>query len=49
MQIHAVPVFAPARIQENIPGELFMYRFRARGYVLVLVRGPRMGGWIRRG
>ena len=26
-----IPVFAPARIQENIPGELFMYWFRARG------------------
>ena len=25
--------FAPARIQENIPGELFMYWFRARGTV----------------
>ena len=32
VQIHAAPVFAPARIQENIPGELFMYWFRARGY-----------------
>ena len=32
MQIHAAPVFAPPRIQENIPGELFMYWFRARGY-----------------
>ena len=31
--IHAAPVFAPARIQENIPGELFMYWFRARGYI----------------
>ena len=28
---HVAPVFAPARIQENIPGELFMYCFRARG------------------
>ena len=36
MRIHAAPVFAPARIQENIPGELFMYWFRARGYVGVL-------------
>ena len=33
VRIHAAPVvFAPARIQENIPGELFMYWFRARGY-----------------
>ena len=24
-RIHVAPVFAPARIQENIPGELFMY------------------------
>ena len=32
VRIHAVPVFAPARIQENTPGELFMYWFRARGY-----------------
>ena len=32
VQIHAAPVFAPVRIQENIPGELFMYWFRARGY-----------------
>ena len=31
VQIHAAPVFAPARIQENTPGELFMYWFRARG------------------
>ena len=30
--MHVAPVFAPARIQENIPGELFMYWFRARGY-----------------
>ena len=30
-QIHAAPVFAPGRIQENILGELFMYWFRARG------------------
>ena len=29
--IHVAPVFAPARIQENISGELFMYWFRARG------------------
>ena len=34
MQIHAAPVFAPARIQENILGELFMYWFRARGYTI---------------
>ena len=32
VQIHAAPVSAPVRIQENIPGELFMYWFRARGY-----------------
>ena len=32
VRIHAAPVFAPARIQENISGELFMYWFRARGY-----------------
>ena len=31
VRIHAAPVFAPARIQENIPGELFMYWFSARG------------------
>ena len=31
-RIHVAPVFAPARIQENIPGELFMHWFRARGY-----------------
>ena len=30
-RIHVAPVFAPARIQDNIPGELFMYWFRARG------------------
>ena len=29
-QMHAVHVFAPGRIQENILGELFMYWFRAR-------------------
>ena len=31
MQIHVAPVFAPARIQENTPGKLFMYWFRAKG------------------
>ena len=31
VQIHVAPVFAPARIQENTPGEVFMYWFRARG------------------
>ena len=31
VRIHAAHVFAPGRIQENIPGELFMYWFRARG------------------
>ena len=29
-QMHAAHVFAPGRIQENIPGEFFMYWFRAR-------------------
>ena len=29
---HAPPVFAPARRKEYIPGELFMYWFRALGY-----------------
>ena len=29
VQIHAAHVFTPGRIQENIPGELFMYWFRA--------------------
>ena len=29
-RIHVVPVFAPARIQENTPGELSMYWFCAR-------------------
>ena len=33
--MHATHVFAPGRIQENIPGELFMYNwFCARGYDL---------------
>ena len=32
VQIHLAPVFAPARIQEKIPGEFFLYWFRARGY-----------------
>ena len=32
VQIHAAHVLTPGRIQENIPGELFMYWFRARGY-----------------
>ena len=35
LRIHAAHVFAPGRIQENIPGELFMYWFRARGYVCI--------------
>ena len=29
------PVFAPARIQENMPGELCMNWFRARGYMII--------------
>ena len=33
VQIHAAHVFTPGRLQENIPGELFMYWFRARGYL----------------
>ena len=33
VRIHAAPVFASARIEENIPGELSMYWFRARGYL----------------
>ena len=33
VRIHVAPVFAPVRIQEKIPGELFMYWFRARGYL----------------
>ena len=37
MQIHVAPVFAPPRIQENTPDDLFMYWFRARGYFLVLL------------
>ena len=32
--IHVAPVFAPARILEKIPGEFFMYWFRARRYCL---------------
>ena len=35
VQIHVALVFALARIQEKIPGELFMYWFRARGYLNV--------------
>ena len=31
VRIDAVPVFAPARMQENKYGEYFMYWFRARG------------------
>ena len=39
-----VYVFAPGRIQENIPGELFMYWFRAKGVRKVLNAGwPRFG------
>ena len=38
MQIHAAHVFKPGRIQENIPGELFMYWFRARGYIQELTQ-----------
>ena len=30
VQIHAAHVFTPGRIQENIPGELFMYWLRIR-------------------
>ena len=32
VRIHVAPVFALAQIQENTPGKLFMYWFRARGY-----------------
>ena len=35
LRMHAAYVFAPGRIQESTPGELFMYWFRARGYVTV--------------
>ena len=46
VRIHAAPVFAPARIQENIPGELFMYWFRARGYsARFLCMVPRPALW----
>ena len=31
VRIHAGSVFAPVRIQDKIPGELFMYWFCARG------------------
>ena len=37
VRIHAAPVIAPARIQEVIPGRLFMYWFCARWYMLVPV------------
>ena len=30
VRMHAAPVFTAARIQEETPGELFMYWFRAR-------------------
>ena len=35
-RIHAAHAFAPGRIQENTPGELFMYWFCARGYYAVV-------------
>ena len=31
VRIHAALVFAPPRLQEKNPGELFMHWFRARG------------------
>ena len=34
VRIHVAPVFASARIQEQILGRLFMYWFRAWGYGL---------------
>ena len=40
VQIHAAHVFTPGRIQENTPGELFMYWFRARGYYRAIRRPP---------
>ena len=40
MQVHAEPVFAPVQIQENDPGELFMYWFRARGTFAEILLGP---------
>ena len=39
VRIHVAPVFAPKSIQEKIPGELFMYRFRTRGQSRNLLRG----------
>ena len=49
VQIHAAHVFTPGRMQENTPGELFMYWFRARGYdgspmIGMLLMGNRVGG-----
>ena len=46
MQIHAAHVFTPGRIQENTPGELFMYWFRARG---IFSRAAKRGGFKRGG
>ena len=45
VQIHAAHVFTPGRIQENIPGELFMYWFRARGYSLSREK-RKYRGWV---
>ena len=43
VRIHVAPVFAPARIQENIPGELFMYWFRARAFLNLVAPST---GWM---
>ena len=45
-RIHVAPVFAPARIQENIPGELFMYWFCARGYDPLRVHPTYAGNYL---
>ena len=42
--MHAAYVCAPGQIQENTPGELFMYWFRARGYLTISThpKGPKI-------
>ena len=41
VQKHAAPVFAPARIQEATPVELFVYWFRTRGVFVSGSKFPR--------
>ena len=49
VRIHVAPVLASVRIQEKIPGKLFMYWFRASGYYFGVLLGKSKWGLSKRG